>query len=54
MIRRPAFFNASIFVLIALVLFILAECAAQAWLTRGTPAEWEIGGFIALTLAVWE
>lgn len=50
-IQRPAISLNLILVLIALVLFILAECAAQSWLTKGTPAEWFIGGFIAATAA---
>ena len=54
MITRPAYANRGLFILIALVLFILAECAAQAWLTKGTWPEWVTGGFIALTLTAWE
>lgn len=48
--RRPLTLS-FLALLIALVLFILAECAAQGWLTKGSPAEWFIGGFIAATVA---
>lgn len=52
--QRFAFVTSDFFVLVALVVFILAECSAQGWLTVGTFAEWIAGGFIALTLAIWE
>lgn len=40
-----------LFVLIALLCFIAAECVAQTWLTKGTWQEWIAGGLISATLA---
>ncbi len=47
----PALSLTLLLILAALVCFGLSEFVLQGWMTKGTAAEWFVGGFIFSTLA---
>lgn len=49
--RRLAVTRSLFFVLVAIVLFVLAEFVAQGWLTKGTWQEWVTAGFVSFSVA---